>query len=544
MAPLRSRPRAAAIAAGLVVVALAASTVAGRGADVGSYRTAVVSEQQVDQVLRSVGSIEPVTQAAVAFPVAGTVSGVDVAVGDQVTVGQSLASLDAGDLTTSLHAAEANLASAELSLELALAGEDPGATVAGAPAGAGTFGRAISTDANATLRAAQEGVLEAQQAVDAAMGAAEAALANAATVCAAPVAAPTTTTEVPDDQTEAATDSAVCQQALAGALEAQRQLAAAQQRLADASVELTALLEELAADEPSEPAAPTTEPKAPSAGGRGSGGGPTVGSGSPGGAPTGTGTDAPSAGAATSSPTAEELIAYQKAVDAAVLEVAVAEHAIDQSTIVSSIAGTVVAVGMGPGDSVTAGSATQTIVIVGDGGFEVTTSISVADLPDVAVGQGAVVVPDGPSEAIEGEVVRIGVAPESSGSGATYALTIGLDGDTSSLGNGSVASVAIVTESSGAGLAVPTSAVTASGDRTTVERVVDGEATETEVEIGPIGDRWIAIADGLSAGDTVVIADLDEPLPGSATEASSTSGSTATSGFPGGGVPGGFRPGG
>lgn len=75
MAPLRSRPRAAAIAAGLVVVALAASTVAGRGADVGSYRTAVVSEQQVDQVLRSVGSIEPVTQAAVAFPVAGTVSG-------------------------------------------------------------------------------------------------------------------------------------------------------------------------------------------------------------------------------------------------------------------------------------------------------------------------------------------------------------------------------------------------------------------------------------------------------------------------------------
>ena len=37
----------------------------------------------VDQVLQSVATIEPVTQAAVAFPIAGTVESVAVAVGDR-----------------------------------------------------------------------------------------------------------------------------------------------------------------------------------------------------------------------------------------------------------------------------------------------------------------------------------------------------------------------------------------------------------------------------------------------------------------------------
>ena len=44
----------------------------------GHYRTAVATTGSVDQVLRSVATIEPVTQAAVAFPIAGTVETVDV----------------------------------------------------------------------------------------------------------------------------------------------------------------------------------------------------------------------------------------------------------------------------------------------------------------------------------------------------------------------------------------------------------------------------------------------------------------------------------
>lgn len=533
---LRPPRRAAVAVAGvlaLVVVAVGASAVSGRGAGGGSYRTATVAEQQVDQILRTVGSVEPVTQASVAFPVAGTVARVDVEVGQEVGVGQSLASLDVEDLTTALHGAEATLAQAELSLELALAGEDPGTAAGGAPSGG--FGRAASSGTDAELRAAQQAVLDAQQAVDAAMSSAEAALANATQVCAEDATATTTTTSTADATTSA--DSAVCEAALEASLDAQRALAAAQQQLIDASDELTALLEERANEEPS---TPTSEPDAPASTVPDSGGVPSGQSGLPSGGSTDLPSGEVSGAAASSSPSAEDLIAYQKAVDAAALEVVVAQHAVAQSTIVSPIEGTVASVGIAVGDAVTAGSSTQAVVIVSDGGFEVTTSISVADLPDVAVGQAAEVVPDGGGEAISGEVVRIGVAPEPSGS--TYALTIGLDGDTSALGNGSVASVAIVTESADAGLAVPTSAVRRTGDQATVERVVDGRTVETEVEIGPIGDRWIAITDGLEDGDEVVIADLDEPLPGSATDTSSAA--SGLTGLPGGGLPSGFRPGG
>jgi HlyD family secretion protein len=536
--PGRRVATALAAVAAVVAVGAGASAVAGSGTDAGRYRTAVVSEQQVDQVLRSVGSIEPVSQASVAFPVGGTVWRVDVEVGDQVSVGQSLATLEADDLTTSLHAAEATLAQAELSLELALAGEDPAMTVGGAPAGGSGFGRSASTDPNAALRAAQEAVLEAQRAVDAAMSDAEAALANATQVCAEEEQPTTTTTTTTTAPATSSADAAVCEAALAASLDAQRALAAAQQQLVQASDDLTALLDDRADEEPDVPEAPAPQPEAPSTSVPSGGGSPPSGeTGAPSGEPA---TDA----GATSSPSAEELVAYQKAVDAAALEVVVAEHAIEQSTIVSPIAGTVASVAIEPGDEVTAASATQAIVIVSDGGFEVTTSISVTDLPDVAVGQAAEVVPDGATEPIGGQVVRIGVAPDDAGSGSTYALTIGLDGDTSSLGNGSVASVSIVTESSGAALAVPTSAVTITGDQATVTSLVDGEATETDIEIGPIGDRWIAVTAGLDEGDVVVIADLDEPLPGSATDTSS-SGDAGGGGFPGGGgLPAGFGPGG
>ena len=53
-----------------------------------------VADHDVDAVLNGVATIEPVSQATVAFPVSGTVASVDVEVGDRVAVGQTLATLD------------------------------------------------------------------------------------------------------------------------------------------------------------------------------------------------------------------------------------------------------------------------------------------------------------------------------------------------------------------------------------------------------------------------------------------------------------------
>ena len=61
----------------------------------------------VTATLDGVGTIEPVSQATVSFPVSGDVNEVDAAVGDSVAVGDPLAELDTTWLTATLHAKQA-----------------------------------------------------------------------------------------------------------------------------------------------------------------------------------------------------------------------------------------------------------------------------------------------------------------------------------------------------------------------------------------------------------------------------------------------------
>lgn len=100
---------------------------------------------------------------------------------------------------------------------------------------------------------------------------------------------------------------------------------------------------------------------------------------------------------------------------------------------------------------------------------------------------------------------------------------------------GSTGSVAIVTERADGATVVPTSAVTVGANRSTV-RVLDGSDVETvAVEVGVVGDTWTQILDGVTEGQQVVLADVDQPLPSSATD--SSNGTQRVGGF---GPPGGF----
>ncbi len=357
------------------------------------------------------------------------------------------------------------------------------------------------TSASTDLAGAQQAVLAAQKAVDRSMVAAQAALANANQVCASTA-------------DEAAI--AACQTALHEVMAAQEQLAADQEDLDAAVQNLTSILD--AQEVPD---------------GGGATDGSSSGDSSASGGPTGS-TDDDTTTAdrdTTSSPSAADLVAYQKAVDAAELDLAVANQALAQATIVSSIDGTVVDVNLAVGDSVTSGSTTANIVVVGAGGYELSTTISVTDLPDVEVGQEVIITPDATGTAIDGEVVRIGVVADD---GTNYPVVIGITGDPTGLRNGSVASVSIVTADAVDALAVPTSAVTTDGTRHSVTVLEGGTAREVDVEIGAIGATWTEITSGLGDGDEVVLADLREPLPGSATDSSGSSGASGQG--PGGGT--------
>jgi hypothetical protein len=83
-------------------------------------------------------------------------------------------------------------------------------------------------------------------------------------------------------------------------------------------------------------------------------------------------------------------------------------------------------------------------------------------------------------------------------------------------------------------VAVPTSAVTVEGGRATVTVLEDGKPSDVTVQTGAVGEVWTEITDGLAIGQTVVLADLDAPLPTSATD------TQITGGFGGPGGVGGF----
>jgi trimeric autotransporter adhesin len=76
------------------------------------YRTAAVTRADVTQSLISTGTIEPVSEANVSFPVSGQVSSVSVGLGSHVTAGQVLARLSTSALASDVSSAESAVATA------------------------------------------------------------------------------------------------------------------------------------------------------------------------------------------------------------------------------------------------------------------------------------------------------------------------------------------------------------------------------------------------------------------------------------------------
>lgn len=541
-APRRRLRRWGAAATGLVVAAVVAALIASSaaaGSADGSYHTATAQVRDVDAQLSSVATIEPVSRAAVTFPTSGTVATLDVAVGETVVVGQQLATLDGTALARTLNQNREALAEAELTLSQALAGElvsdsaaSPSATPMSSSTTAGSTssstaewassstGQVVlaaatqaptSTASDPELSALQQAVLDAQRAAEAAIADSNAAVTAARSVC----------VDIGADDGSGETSSTTvdaCLTAIENVQHSQDATAAALQQLATASDALDAYLDERAADlgadttgsvrseEGATPSGDATESTdgSPSSDGRSVGGGTATGGGS-----------------TTSTATAAQLVAYQKAVSAAELQVLVAEQAIAQATIIAPIAGTVTSLGFEPGDEVTASSTTQTIVVEGVDGVEVVTTVSLTDIASVVVGQPATVIPDGRSEPLEGEVVAVAVVPDDSQSTTAFRVTISLTDPAANIGSGTTGSVTIETADARQVLAVPSSAVSWRDDQAVV-RALDGAATEERrVEIGVIGSDWVEITDGLTEGETVVIADLSQGLPGS-TEATAT----------------------
>jgi len=233
-----------------------------------------------------------------------------------------------------------------------------------------------------------------------------------------------------------------------------------------------------------------------SAAGRGSpGSGPAGSSGNPGGAVS-----------------AAQLAADQASADSAAAQVTVAQQDLGGATVVAPLSGTVISVTARPGSSENAGS--TEFQVAGLNSWQVQTQVPVSDMPALKNGQHASVLPDGGGVPLSGAVVTIGLMPTPNSTPVTYPVTIGLAGQPSGLHENGFAAVTITTAQT-TGVSVPTSALhySAPGGRATVTVYAGGKTRVTRVTAGTKGPVMTRVTSGLAAGEQVVLASVNAPLP-------------------------------
>lgn len=248
----------------------------------------------------------------------------------------------------------------------------------------------------------------------------------------------------------------------------------------------------------------------------------------------------------------EQIAVAEANVTAAKAQVATAETALAGTTITAPVAGTVASISGAVGEQVSGGSSSSSsggsstggsnsasssssepsgfIVLTGVGQREVTASFSEADTTSIKVGAGAkVTFPALTGVDLNGKVLSIAAYPTTSSGLTTYAVTLSLINPPATLKVGQSASIAVITAEADDTLFVPSSAVSTLGGINTVTVVDNGTRTVKTVTIGVQGDSTTQIKSGLNKGETVVLT-------------STSSGSTSS--FPTGGIPRGVTTGG
>lgn len=629
----RGRTIAIAVAATVATVAVAGGAVATITHGDDRWRTATATTADVDQTISATGTVASVSRSDVAFSTDGTVDGVEVAVGDTVTAGETLATLDADALQDAVDDAEEALADAQQTLADDLDAQSAGETVdsivsGGTGSGGGAAGFSVAARfgpvANETTQspewdavdvaqtdvaAAQQALLDQYDTVEALLATGSGSADDSTAVCATFLAAELDESADEDETTSDLTaikDALTqCQESVSTTLTDLQDVLAAQTTLlqlaSDLDDKVTILDDAIATaraadaedgedgdpgEQPTETPTetPTDEPTGTPTGlptdsstqpgdagtgqgdpSDGSGAQPEAGgdageqpsaddsSGAVGSGQTATGTeqaggDAEAAGGSSDSGvtvTAERILADRAAVGVAEADLAIAEAAAEAGTLTSPIDGTVAQVALGVGDEVTAGSDSAVITILGDDGFVVTTTMDLADVKVLEVGQSVTGTIGGHDGEVTGQVATIGLTDVSETSSPQFAVEIAITDPTTGLLEGASARVDVTVAQRTGVLTVPTSAVSVAGAVSTV-RVVgdDGEATDVEVTTGAVGAELTEITDGLSEGDQVVLADLEAELETDENDTSSGLSGLGGDGDSGQGPGGGFDGGG
>ena len=516
---------------------------------VDTYRTTTVTKGSVEQRLDLTGSVRRVNQVSQSFAVSGTVSSVSVAVGDTVTAGETLASLDPKPLNSAVLDAEAALAQAKATLEsdqsAATAATSttptptptPTVTPSTSPRVASPSGRS-STSANQSLAAAQKLVTRSQSAIAADLRQATDALTQCETSLTPPATAPSTTattpgstssttvTATPSTPTSTPTDAQIkaCLDALKTTQEQiqrdQRELTKSQASLTKAfTLAITSASKTASAPATTTRSTLTSQTATSQSATSQSATSRSGSSQSTGGQSAGSGQSA-----------ATRVVSDQAAVTSAEAALSSAQTDLASATLKSSIAGTVGSVTVVKGTS----DQGESIVIVGAGAAEVTINVPLASMATVHVGQTARVTTQGATSSVPGSVTSISLLPSAAATGTgsgtggqstaastpVYPVVVRVPDALPALASGSRAEASLLIGTVTGVLTVPSSALTPLGNGQALALTFKGGvATRALVKTGYAGTVTTQITSGLSAGQQVVLADLSTPLPTNTTNA-------------------------
>ena len=507
----------------VLVAALLGGTIvyAQAGKPTTSYRTALVTYGTITQSIGMAGNLAPVSSANLNFASAGTVQTVNVAVGQTVTPGDTLAALDPTLLAAQLSQAQATVASAESKLAQDQAGASPQtlASAQNSVAAAQVSVNNAQTSLNDTEAINAQAVAAAQAPETAAQATVTADQAlvtqdtttlntDTATMNAACNPTPTPscasdTTTVSNDQAKLTTDTgklnadnavlAPLKAALAAATvkaqqgndQAAAQVATAQQQLAGAKSSLAAL-------------------------------------------------------SSSTSPQTIQIDQAQIQIDQ--VNANTLQHELAGATITAPIGGIISEVNIAVGQAVTGGgtgaASSAAIAIYTPGAYEMTGTVSDSQVNLVAVGQTVQVIPAGSTQALLGKVSAISPAATVTSGVATFGVTAQLSDTSNSLKPGISATASIVVNQVVHVLTVPTSAVHTTAAGSTVQVMTNGVPRSVSVQTGASDPTRTEIVSGLQLNEVVVIAVITSSVPSSGAGTAFGAGG-ATRGAGGGGFRGG-----
>jgi len=207
-------------------------------------------------------------------------------------------------------------------------------------------------------------------------------------------------------------------------------------------------------------------------------------------------------------------------IDAAQVQIAqvnvnTAKHQLAGAVLSSPIDGIVSQVNIQAGQAVTGAGATYAIVIYAPGAYQVTGTVSDAQVNLVAVGETVQVTPAGSTQALLGKVTAISPAATVTSGVATFGVTAQLTDTSNSIKPGISATASIVVKQVVHVLTVPTSAVHTTAAGSTVQVLVNGSPQSVSVQVGASDPLRTEILSGLQLNQTVVIAVVTSSVPSS-----------------------------